>query len=329
MDSTSAHPGALVPYENTGSLPVLYSLAGEARRFASAARSRATRRAYACDWNDFVAWCDRQAVAPLPADPAVIALYLADLAKRAKVATIERRLVAIRHAHKAAGDASPTVHVTIRDVMAGIRRELGTFQNRKAALEVCDLRLIVDALPDDLKGWRDRALLLLGFAGALRRSELVALTVHDVQLVREGLEIRILHSKTDQEGTGETIGVLYGSNPATCPVRTLQTWLERATIVEGPLFRQVDRHGRLGSAALTGDSVARIVQRHIRTLPGRDASRYGGHSLRAGFATSAAANGASERSIMAQTRHKSVAIARRYVRHGSMWREHAGAVLGL
>ncbi|HEV2037039.1 MAG TPA: site-specific integrase, partial [Candidatus Eremiobacteraceae bacterium] len=308
---------------------VLHSLAGEARRFATAARSRATRRAYACDWNDFVAWCDRNALAALPAEPAIIALYLTDLAKRAKVATLERRLVAIRQAHKASNHESPTTNATVRDVMAGIRRELGTAQNRKAAIDVADLRLIVDALPEGPTGYRDRALLLLGFAGALRRSELVALRVCDVQLVHEGLEVRILHSKTDQEGAGETIGVLYGSNPATCPVRALQAWLERAKIVDGPIFREVDRHGRIGVNALSGDSVARIIQRHVCKLPGRDATRYGGHSLRAGFATSAAAGGASERSIMTQTRHKSVAIARRYVRHGSMWREHAGTVLGL
>lgn len=329
MDPTSASPAGLVPYEPAGRLSILHSLAGEARRFATAARSRATRRAYACDWNDFVAWCDRNVVAALPAEPAVIALYLTDLAKRAKVATIERRLVAIRQAHKAAGQETPTTNATVRDVIAGIRRQLGTAQNRKAAIEISDLRLIVDALPDSPKGHRDRALLLLGFAGALRRSELVGLQVRDVNLVREGLEVTISHSKTDQEGAGETIGVLYGSNPATCPVRSLQAWLERANIVDGPIFREVDRHGRIGVKALTGDSVARIIQRHVRKLPGRDATRYGGHSLRAGFATSAAAGGASERSIMAQTRHKSVAIARRYVRHGSMWREHAGTALGL
>jgi integrase len=177
-------------------------------------------------------------------------------------------------------------------------------------------------------GTRDRALLLLGFAGAFRRSELVGLDVKDLAFTREGLTITLHRSKTDQGGTGRKVGVPFGANPETCPVRLVQAWIEHAGLADGPLFRPIDRHGRLGAGRLSGVDVARVVKK-LASRAGLDPAKYAGHSLRAGHATSAAIAGASERSIMAQTGHRSVQMVRRYIRDGSLFRENSAGKLGL
>jgi integrase len=187
---------------------------------------------------------------------------------------------------------------------------------------------MIARLPEGSLGLRDRALLLIGFSGAFRRSELVALDVSDVAFNREGLVVTIRRSKTDQESAGRKIGIPYGSNPATCPIRSLQDWLERSGIHEGPLFRPINRHGRMASVRLSGGAVAEIVKRYVEAV-GLDATTFAGHSLRSGLATSAAMAGASERAIMAQTGHRSVNTVRRYIRDGSLFRENAVAVVGL
>jgi integrase len=187
---------------------------------------------------------------------------------------------------------------------------------------------MLDVLDIDLAGCRDRALLLLGFAGALRRSELVGLDVADLTEGTDGLRVRLQRSKTDQEGVGRTVGIPYGSNPVTCPVRAWLAWLEVSGITEGAAFRPVDRHGRIGTTRLSGQAVALVLKRHAARA-GLDPGEMAGHSLRAGLATSAAAAGVPERVIAEQTGHKGTAMLRRYIREGSLFRENAASAVGL
>jgi site-specific recombinase XerD len=266
---------------------------------------------------------------PLPAAPETVALYITSLVDQGrKASTIQRRLTAISQAHKTAGYATPTTSPGVRAVWSGIRREHGTAQAGKAPVMTVDLRAMVETLPDSLSGLRDRALLLVGFAGGFRRSELVALDTADVEETADGLVVTIRRSKTDQDGQGRRIGLPYGSNPATCPVRALRAWGEASGIIEGPLFRPINRHGQLQDRRLTAQSVALVVKR-VAEAAGLDPARFSGHSLRSGLATSAAAAGVSERSIMNQTGHKSVVMVRKYIREGSLFRDNAAAGVGL
>jgi integrase len=187
---------------------------------------------------------------------------------------------------------------------------------------------MVAAAAPGLLGVRDRALLLLGFAGAFRRSELTSLDHEDLEFTPEGLVALLRRSKTDQEAQGRKVGIPYGSNPQTCPVRAVQAWFAASEISTGPIFRRVDRHGKLRAGRLSGYAVALVVKRHAEAA-GLDAAKYAGHSLRAGLATSAAIGGASERAIMAQTGHRSVSMVRRYIRDGNLFRENAAAKAGL
>jgi integrase len=319
----------------------------EALRAATAghiarSKSPATQRAYASDFGAFALWCHRYALSPLPAAPDTVALYLTALsAQEAAVATLRKRLVAISQAHKAAGHVpSPTEAEAVRRTMSGIARTLGTRQRQVRPLRLATLRAMLEAFPEhDLLALRDRAILLLGFASGMRRSELAALDVADLSPVAEGLDVTIRWSKTDQEGTGRTIGIPRGRHPETCPVTAVQHWLDAAGISGGALFRAMRpngrpgtarqyEHGRAGAARLTPQGVARVVQRAAARI-GLDSAEFAGHSLRAGFATEAAAQGASERAIMRQTGHRSVAMVRRYIRDGDRYRENAAALLGL
>jgi integrase len=243
-----------------------------------------------------------------------------------KVATINRALVSISQAHKMGGHPSPTSAVQILETLKGIRRNLGTRQRQKAALETANLRVMVAELGDNLLGLRDRALLLVGFAGALRRSELIGLNLDNIEFTADGLVITIERSKTDQEGHGRRIGLPHGGSPLTCPVRTLSAWLTAANITDGPVFRGVGRWDRVGSRRLNDRGVARILKKHVSMI-GLDPSHYAGHSLRSGFATSAARAGKSERAIMSQTGHNSVAMVRRYIHQGSLFADNAAAGL--
>jgi integrase len=309
-------------------LPALFRETERARDYVRQSKAANTRRAYRADWADFSAWCAARRVSPLPATPQSIALYLSGLAPERKVSTLRRRLSAISQAHQAAGHPSPTKDPAVRAVFAGIRRAHGAAQQGKAPVMTADLRRMVAALPDSLLGTRDRALLLLGFAGAFRRSELVGLDVADVSRTGDGLVVRLRRSKTDQEGEGRTIGIPYGSRPITCPVRALSSWLEAGGIAAGPLFRPLNRHSQILPGRLSDRAVARVVQR-AALAAGLDPAEFAGHSLRAGLATSAAAAGVSERAIMAQTGHKSLPMVRRYIRAGSLFNDNAAAGVGL
>jgi integrase len=265
----------------------------------------------------------------LPATPQTVALYLTDLAKTHKVSTLYRRLSGISQAHQAAGYVTPTTDAHVRLVFQGIRRTLGSAPAQKNAAITAEVRAMVETLsPTSLIGVRDRALLLVGFAGAFRRSEVVSLAVADVTFASDGLIVQLRRSKTDQEGEGRKVGLPFGSNPLTCPVHALRVWLDVAAITRGPIFRAVDRHANVSNTRLTDQSVALVVKRCAKAA-GLDWPRYAGHSLRSGLATAAAMADVSERAIMAQTGHKSLPMVRRYIRDGSLFRRNAAAAVGL
>lgn len=279
------------------------------REFLAAEKSSATRRAYKADFADFSAWCERSGAADcgadapraLRADPLVVAKYLAALAKDGlKVSTLQRRVAAIAAAHKAAGFESPTNAEGVRAVMRGIRRTIGNKSVRKAPATADVLTPMLEQLPASLTGVRDRALLLVGFGAALRRSELVDLKVNDVERVKGGALLHIRRSKTDQEGKGQVVPLPAGRKLK--PIAALDAWLAAACITQGPIFCEVDRHGRVGAAALSGRSVARIVKR-IAKAAGLDETLFSGHSLRAGFVTSALGDGVDPLKVMKITRH--------------------------
>ena len=307
----------------------LESAMSKAKTYVLHSRAENTRRAYAADWRHFTAWCDCHQVEFLPALPATVAVYIAELADSHKPATITRRLAAISKAHSAAGYASPgsLKHAAVAEVLAGIRRVCGTAQTAKNPILTADLKRLLVGTGDNLKGVRDCALLLLGFAGGFRRCELAALQVLDVAFTEDGAVVTLRRTKTDQEGQGRKVGIPYGSHPTLCPVRSLRRWIEAAALSDGPLFRSVDKHGKLG-ASITPQTV-RLVIVGLADTAGLEASRFSAHSLRSGLATQATINGASERAIMKQTGHKSVAMVRRYVRDANLFRENAAANLGL
>lgn len=242
-----------------------------------------------------------------------------------KVATIEQALAAITKAHRAADLPSPRTEA-LRAVVGGLRRTLGVSQRQAAPATAAEIRAMVAALPRSLIGTRDAAMLLVGFAGAFRRSELVGLDRSDVRITAEGLEVVLRRSKTDQEGAGRLVAVPYSGTPSLCPVRRLQAWLDGAGITEGPLFRHVDRHGRVAPARLSGQAVSELVRRAARRA-GLDASAFSGHSLRAGFVTQAMLARKADRDIMKQTGHRSLAMLLRYDRRGDAWRDNAAAGL--
>lgn len=309
-------------------LVALIDLAEEAKKYAHFARAANTLRAYQNDWRDFRDWCLMRQLDALPAAPETVALYLADLAHDRKASTLQRRISAISTAHQAARLESPTKDIVVRTVMAGIRRKIGVAQEGKTPTLTEDIRAMVAGLLRTHHGLQERALLLLGFAGAFRRSELVALDVADLQFTRAGLVIHLRRSKTDQEGQGRAVGIPHGSSPEVCPVRSLKAWLKVASITSGPIFRGVDNSDVVGADRLSDKAVARAVKRGALRA-GLDPDLYAGHSLRAGLATSAAAAGASERSIMNQTGHKSEKMVRRYIREANIFRENAAASAGL
>jgi integrase len=306
----------------------LVPLPPQVRDYIRASKAENTLRGYQSDWRDFCGWCEGHGLRPLPALPETVASYIAECAGHLKPGSIRRRLNAIAEAHKAVGLESPTHAGIVRNTMKGIRRTKGTAPIQKAPALTEDIRAMVDATDAGMMGLRDRALILLGFAGAFRRSELVGLDGEDCSFGKDGLTITLRRSKTDQQGEGRKIGIPYGSNPETCPVRNLQSWLEQAGISAGPLFRSINRHGQMHPGRLSAGDVARVVKKLAERV-GLDSAKFAGHSLRAGHATSAAIAGASERSIMNQTGHRSVQMVRRYIRDGSLFRENSAGKLGL
>ena len=311
---------------DAGALPAaLGSEFEEAAGYARAEKAEATRRAYRSDFGVFRSWCEAKHVLALPAQPKTVAAFLAAEASRGvKPSTIGRRLAAIRYAHKLAGRELPTDSEAVKATLRGIRRTARSVPARKAPATADRIVAMVNKADSDPKGVRDRALLLLGFAGAFRRSELVALNTEDLQFCDGGLRVTIRKSKTDQEGLGATIGIVSGSTA--CPVDAVRAWIETARITEGPVFRPVTRRGKVSKRRLSARAEAELVKTYARRA-GFNAAKFSGHSLRSGFLTSAAASGASIFKMMDVSRHKSVETLRCYVRDADIFRDHAGAGL--
>jgi len=322
---------ALLP-SSLDDLPArLDSLEDAAKMYARASKARSTLRAYRADLADFTLWCVDHGLQRLPATPETVALYVTALAGAgSKATTIQRRLSSISQAHQLSGhEPSPTKAPLVRSTMGGIRRTLGMATVQKTAIVTPELRkLLAVTPPDTMARLRDRALLLVGFAGGFRRGELVALDVEDVEETEDGLRVHVRRSKTDQEAEGREIGIPRGQKPETDPVRALRAWRSGTGIDSGPLFRPVNRHDQVQDRRLTAEGVALVVKRAAERA-GLDPARYAGHSLRSGLATAAAAGGAPERAIMRQTGHRSVEMVRRYIRAGSLFHENAAAYVGL
>ena len=297
-----------------------------AAAYATASRATSTQRVYASDWRIFLAWCDARSIEALPADPRAVATFLAAEADNgAKPATIGRRLAAIGYYHKQAGMRPPQTRegaAVISQVLGGIRRTKGVRPVRKRAADGDALRDMLKAIEGDgLRSVRDRAVLALGMPAALRRSEIVALTLDDVELVPEGLKVIIRGSKTDQERAGVVIAVPEGRQIK--PKALLLAWMKAAAHQDGALFRKLTPSDRLTEHPMSDRSIARLVQKHAAAA-GYDPTEFAGHSLRAGFLTEAEATGASIFKMQEVSRHKSVQVLAAYVRSREMFRDHAG-----
>ncbi|MBF0423999.1 MAG: site-specific integrase [Magnetococcales bacterium] len=282
--------------------------------------AKRTTAAYQRDLLRFLDWGGQ-----IPAAPETLATYLSTHAESHKASTLIRWMVSISKAHTTQGMADPTKTELVKVVIKGIRRTHGSQQRQVTpAIREDIIAMVKNATGAGPKETRDRALLLLGFAGAFRRSELVALNVEDIQEVREGLTITLQRSKTDQEGCGRKIGIPFARG-AHCPVKAIQSWLQVAGITEGPIFRGVDRHGNVGER-LSNHAVARIIKAWAEKA-GLDPADYAGHSLRSGLVTSAANAGIANHKIRAQTGHKGDTMLNRYIRDGQMFVDNAAGIL--
>ncbi len=311
--------------------------------YVQAARSTNTLRGYRSDWAEFTGWAAERGLEVLPADPACVTGYLSDLARHgAKVGTMSRRLSAIRFAHRLRNLPDPCEHARVVAVWEGIRRTHGAPPEQAAPLMPPELFHVLDACPEmkawrtagrppelDLAGVRDRALLLVGFVAALRRSELAALQVDHVAEHPNGLVLTLPRSKSNQTGEQTELVVLpRAGNPRRCPVTTLQTWLTVAGITAGPVFRGVGKNNKASARPLHPESINTLIQNAV-TRAGIDPAPYSAHSLRAGFVTYAHLRGASDRAIAHQTRHRSLATLGGYVRVSTAWTDNAATQLGL
>jgi integrase len=322
-------PKTASPEIATLSLPPAASLAvlapdlELAREFVEASQSKNTRRAYATQWRGFLAWAKECELEALPATPATVALYIAHLAGAGRrPATIDLAIAAIVDAHYRAGHSLDRRAPAIREVRRGLRRTLGTAQREAAPLLVDGLRAMLAPMGDRLIDRRDRALLLIGFAGGFRRSELVGLDVADVATTKDGLDVRLRWSKTDQEGAGRVVAIPRGSAVDTCPVEAFEAWREERVDEEGPLFVGVTRWNRLTGHRLTGDDVSRILRKRALAAA-LSVERLSGHSLRAGLVTEAARAGRSIASIQRTTGHKSADMVQKYIRQVERWIDNA------
>ena len=293
-----------------------------AKGYADGSRAARTVKAYRAAFGAFVTWCKPSAASPLPAEPATVAAYLADMADRGrKASTIDIHVAAITAAHRARGFDPPTSSLAVRATIRGIRRAIGSKVNRKAPATAEAVKRMLKRIPDTTIGKRDRALILLGFSAALRRSELSALLVGDIARVSDGIIVHIRRSKTDQEGEGHEVAVPRGSKLKPC--EAVEEWITAAAITEGPLFRSIRKGGRVATAALSDHSVAQIVKDRAEAA-GLDPKLFAGHSLRAGFVTSALEAGADILRVMDVTRHTQVDTLKAYDRRAKAFKNHAG-----
>ena len=272
-----------------------------------------TLRAYKSDYKDFTSFCIKNGFKTMPSEPKIISLYLTYLSKLCKFSTLKRRLASISVIHRISGHYIDVKHPMITENLMGIKRIKGSYQKAKKPILIKDLELIVNVIDKDKnekKRFKNRALILVGFAGGFRRSELVAILYEDVDFVTEGVKIFVKRSKTDQSGEGMTKGIPYFSNSNYCPVISLKNWLEKSEIKSGKIFDMSDK------------SVALTVKKYT-AIAGLDSNKYSGHSLRSGFATSVAELGAEERSIMSMTGHKTTQMVRRYIQEANLFKNNA------
>jgi len=286
-----------------------------------------TVRAYKSDFKDFGLFCAQNGFNSLPSEPKVVSLYLTYLStKEAKISTIKRRLVSIGVIHKLKGHYLDTKHPSIIENIMGIKRRKGSIQKGKKPLLINNLKLIINVIDQQNKGeikkLRDRSLILIGFAGGFRRNEIVALDYDDLDFVSEGLKINIRKSKTDQFGEGMIKALPYFDSSQYCPVISLKNWIAVSKINSGSLFRRFSKGSRLTENRLTDQTIALLIKEYLQ-LAGIDSKNYSGHSLRSGFATSAAEFGAEERSIMSMTGHKSAEMVRRYIKEANLFNNNA------
>jgi len=288
-----------------------------------------TVRAYKSDFNDFRLFCAQNGFKALPSEPKIVSLYLTHLStKNIKMSTLKRRLVSISVIHRLKGQYLDTKHPSIIENIMGIKRRKGSIQKGKKPLLINDLKQIINVIDKDkdkeeeIKKFRDRSILLIGFSGGFRRNEIISLDYDDLDFVTEGLKINLKRSKTDQFGEGSVKGLPYFDNSQYCPVISLKKWIEVSNIGSGPLFRRFSKGSKLTENRLTDQTVALLIKKYLK-LAGIESKNYSGHSLRSGFATSAAESGADERSIMAMTGHKSTEMVRRYIKEANLFKNNA------
>ncbi|MFN7113416.1 MAG: site-specific integrase [Alphaproteobacteria bacterium] len=315
---TDDRPIQLIAKDGLDSMQSIATLMYHIKKYADQAISENTRRAYRTDLAHFEAWGGE-----IPSTPEMIASYLVCHAESLSIATLTRRLAAIAKAHSLQGLPSPASSELVKLTFRGIRRQHGKPQSRVAALTKEDLIVTLASIPDDLRGCRDKALLLIGFCAALRRSELCRVKAEDLGWTREGIILTLPRSKTDQTGEGRQIGIPYGRGRI-CPVLMLRDWLTRSGIAQGYIFRAIG-NGSVEEGHLCDRSIAQIIKARA-AKSGLDPARFSGHSLRAGLATSAAAAGIAAHQIRAQTGHKSDAMLSRYIREGSLFTGNAAAL---
>jgi site-specific recombinase XerD len=286
-----------------------------------------TVRAYKSDFNDFGLFCSQNGFKSLPSEPKIVSLYLTHLStKNIKMSTLKRRLVSIGIIHRLKGHYLDTKHPSIIENIMGIRRRKGSVQRGKKPLLINDLKNIIDVIDkeknEEIKKFRDRSILLIGFSGGFRRNEIVSLDYDDLDFVKEGLKINLKKSKTDQYGEGSVKGLPYFDNTKYCPVVSIRKWIEISKIKSGPLFRRFTKGSNLSEGRLSDQTVALLIKDYLK-IAGIESRNYSGHSLRSGFATSAAESGAEERSIMAMTGHKSTEMVRRYIIEANLFKNNA------
>ena len=286
-----------------------------------------TVRAYKSDFNDFGLFCAKNGFKSLPSDPKVVSLYLTYLSSNnIKISTLKRRLVSIGVIHKLKGHYLDTKHPSIIENIMGIKRRKGSVQKSKKPILINDLKKLINVIDsfdrDEIRKFRDRTIILIGFSGGFRRNEIVSLDYEDLDLVTEGVKINLRRSKTDQFGEGLVKALPYFDNSQYCPVLSVKKWIELSNINSGPLFRRFQKGSNLTENRLTDQTVALLIKKYLK-LTGIDNKNYSGHSLRSGFATSAAESGVEERNIMAMTGHKSTEMVRRYIKEANLFKNNA------
>ena len=285
-----------------------------------------TLRAYKSDFKDFGSFCAKHGLNSLPSDPKIVSIYLTHLSKTSKVSTLRRRLVSISMIHKLKGHYLDTKHPIIIENLMGIKRKKGTIQKGKKPLLINTLKDIINVIDeenvDEIKKFRDKAIILVGFGGGFRRNEIVSIDYEDLEFVKEGVKITVKKSKTDQFGEGMIKGLPYFDNQIYCPVVNLEKWISLSRINKGPIFRRFNKGSVLTDNRLTDQSVVLLIKGYLKKA-GIQSENFAGHSLRSGFATVAAQSGADERSIMTMTGHKTTQMVRRYIKEANLFKNNA------